>query len=102
MAMVHSLETMAKLNEAASVAVAAAVADVRYVVCQENCDAVYVDGVLLVHAASDWAVSVGILGASLKGRHAKITNVRLASDWPGNAVWPRKYIDLTPYIDTES
>lgn len=95
--MVHGLETMAAMNEAASVQ---SVADVRFVMTENHCEAVYIDGELFTEEGSTCSIPIGWLAEELAGRLAKITNVTLSDDW-GNKGWPSEYADLIPYVETE-
>ena len=96
--MVHGLETIKALNDAAS---GEAVADVRFVMTELSDEAVYIDGKLSFAEDEEGSVSIADLADELGGRVAKITNVMLACDFSEDE-WPLDYEDLIPYIDKES
>lgn len=95
--MVHGLETMKAMNDAAS---GEAVADVRFVMTAFMDEAVYIDGELLFFDNKGDSVSIADLADGLGGRVAKVTNVMLTEDWEADE-WPKSYEELISWIDTE-
>lgn len=95
--MVHGLETIKRLNGQ----VARKIADVRFVMCSELCEALYIDGNLVETESAAWTISIGGLAGELKGRPAKVVSVTLSDDWPIDNDWPERYEDLASYVDTE-
>lgn len=96
--MVHGLEAMKAMNDAAS---SGAVVDVRFVMSAHDSQSVYIDGGLFDFESGDLRCSIGCLAARLNGRPAKIVNVDLSEDWKGTQ-WPVDYEKLIPWIDTET
>ena len=109
--MVHGLETIDAINAAAArrqskqpfqLADVQAVADVRFVMCPESCEALYIDGELIETETAAWTISIDWLASHLDGRAAMITSVTLSDDWPSENDWPERFSELAPYIETES
>jgi hypothetical protein len=94
--MTHGLETMKRLNDEASLP---KVAEVRHVMDANNCEALYIDGVL-VGTEDAWVISVGVLASHLKGRLCRIVRIDLSDDFDRD-VFPANYGELVPYIDME-
>jgi hypothetical protein len=95
--MVHGLEAIKQLNEQAT----SNIADVRFVMCADLCEALYIDGKLVETESSAWTINIGGLAGELNGRAARITSVTLSDDWPSENGWPERYEDLAAWIDTE-
>lgn len=77
------------------------VADVRFVMAENHCEAVYIDGELFFEENAVDSIPIGMLADVLKGRPAKITNVTLSDDWT-KKTWPASYEELIPFIERET